>query len=179
MNRVQRYIKVFGKASLLAGALFGLAMGVRVGLWNGLLAGVLFALVWGLLMAIVLIPADLILTRRIPADALDVNQSREFEVQKPQDFVFRSLEQIFSQMRSLKVVTPFPDKGLIRGRTKASWASFGEDIAVEVKALDENRTRVIISSRPATRRTSLDYGTNFRNVEFIEKSIRASSDSPA
>ena len=174
MKRLQRYIKVFGKASLLAGALFGLVMGVRVGLWNGLLVGLLFALGWGLLMAVVLVPLDLILTRKIPIDALDVNQSRELDVPKPQDFVFRSVEQIVTQMRSLRAVTPFSDKGLICARTKPSWASFGEDIVIEVRVLDAGRTRVVISSRPAARHTSLDYGKNFRNVEFIEKSIKAS-----
>ncbi len=68
-------------------------------------------------------------------------------------------------------------KGKIRGKDRPlgridlkagmTWKTWGEVISFDLRRMDENRTRVEVSSGPALRTTLVDYGKNLENVERI------------
>ena len=54
-----------------------------------------------------------------------------------------------------------------------SWKTWGYIISFEVRKIDNDRTQIKVSSRPAVSTTLVDYGSNLENVEkiisFLEK----------
>jgi hypothetical protein len=171
-HKMKRDLRTIGITSLLFGVPITFLLWLRFGA-NGVLAGVLGAIAWAIFMAIALVPLDLWMTRKLPKDALRPNQSREVEVSEPCNEVFELIKSSVAELPFMKSYTAVMEDGVIYGRTKRSWTSFGEDIVIAVNPLNATRTRVKITSRPRLRYTLLDYGKNYRNIEAITHAIKA------
>jgi hypothetical protein len=63
------------------------------------------------------------------------------------------------------------ENGIISAKTRMSWASFGEEIIIEAKAVEGGKTLVKIGSSPVAKFTAIDYGKNFRNVEAVTSKL--------
>jgi hypothetical protein len=53
-----------------------------------------------------------------------------------------------------------------------TWKTFGDVISFEVRKIDNDRTQIKVSSRPAVRRTLVDYGKNLENMEKISSFLK-------
>ena len=54
-----------------------------------------------------------------------------------------------------------------------SWASYGEVIAIEARAVEEGKVLLTISSSPAVKFTAADYGKNARNLQAVFTKLAA------
>ena len=122
-------------------------------------------------MALILIPLDYLMTKKIPVGALNVHQEREIQVKGALDETFHKCAEMLKSCETIKSVSFSKDALLISGRTEASLVSFGEKITLHFQKLTNGIIKIQISSNPVVRFTLLDYGKNFRNVELIRKKI--------
>jgi len=63
--------------------------------------------------------------------------------------------------------------GVITARTRRSFVSFGEQIAIKVTGVGKDSAWIRLSSAPAMKFTVLDYGKNYRNIEAIRRMLRS------
>jgi hypothetical protein len=62
--------------------------------------------------------------------------------------------------------------GPLRARTGTTWASWGENVTVELHpALDGRSTEVVLQSRPVMRATLVDYGKGRSNVNHLARAL--------
>lgn len=171
MKRVKKYIGVFLKVGAFSAILYGLLMSLKIGLWSGVMAGIMFGVSLCAIMAIIFLPIDYLLTKKLPPEALTVHQDRGIQVNGNFDFVFLKCIDILKGFKFIKKVTPLKEKNAISARTKLSLLSFGEDIKLQFEILDQDISKIHIGSRPTYKYTLLDYGKNYKNVELINKAI--------
>ncbi len=171
MRRIKKYIAVFLKVGTFSAILFGLLMSLKIGLWSGVIAGIMFGVSICAIIAIIFLPIDYFLTKKLPHEALNVRQDREIQVKGNFDYVFQKCIDILKSFKIIKIVTPIKEKNSISARTKLSLFSFGEDIKLQFEILDQDISKIHIGSRPTYKYTLLDYGKNYKNVELINKAI--------
>jgi hypothetical protein len=123
-------------------------------------------------MAIFLIPFDYNLTKKLPPEALNVQQERYIEVKVNIEEVFLKVQDILKGFKSLKKMTILKEMLTVSARTKTTYLSFGEKITLKFEMLSDDFVGIHIESCPALRFTLLDYGKNFTNIEYLSKEIR-------
>mgnify|MGYP007088122720 CR=1 FL=1 len=175
MDRAKKYLRGFIVIGALFGLLSSLPLIIKYGLWQGLMGTLIGTVLWTAIMAIIFIPIDYILTRKLPAEALGVQQERSVQVKEGVTQVFEKSIAILKEFKSIKQIDFAKESQNITARTKASIASFGENITLQFKPLNADTTEIHISSCPLVRHTVLDFGKNFRNVEYVTKAITGSS----
>ena len=172
------YIKKYTRGFILVGTFFGLLISLplilKYGLWTGLIGTLMGTLLWTAIMAVIFMPIDYFLTRKLPPEALNVRQERIIHIKGKYDKVFEKSIEILRALKSIKTIDPLKSSQSISARTKASIVSFGEGINLEFKPLSQETTEIHISSCPVAQHTILDFGKNFKNVEFISKEIQNS-----
>ncbi len=171
MKRVKKYMEVFIIMGSLFGILLLLPFILKFGLWKGFIGTLIGTILWTAIMGATFIPIDFLLTRKLPSDASSVRQERVLQVQGEFIRIFEKSFEILRGMKFIKKIEPAEGSQSISARTKASIASFGEDLTLEFKPMDGENTEVYISSCPIVRYTLLDFGKNYRNVERISKAI--------
>lgn len=171
MERVKRYIKIFSKIGIGTSLLFCLLMSLKIGLSQGILAGIIYGIGITILAAAVLIPIDFLLTKNLPSEAYNVRQNREFQVNGDFDTVFQNCVALLDGIDFIKNVTPIKDKKIISALTKTTLISFGEAITLQFIIESKNITKIYLSSSPTFKFTLLDYGKNYKNVDYINKAI--------
>ncbi|MBI4001156.1 MAG: hypothetical protein HY348_05165 [Nitrospira defluvii] len=172
--------KIRGKAlkslvlsSALVGAAIGVMVAIRHGFHVGVTAGAISALGWGVLMAITIICLQLFLTRNLTAEQSQPDQSCEFEVSGSVPAAMGLLVKSLSELRFVCNIVVNEKDGIISARTRRSFVSFGEEIAIKVTGVGKDHVRVTISSVPAMKFTVIDYGKNYRNIESIRRMLRS------
>ncbi len=172
MSRIKKYIRGF----ILIGAVFGLLSSLplilKYGLWTGIIGTLIGTVLWTAIMAVIFIPIDFLLTRKLPPEALSVQQEKTVRIKGEFTHVFEKSIEILKGFKPIKEIEPLIEKQTISARTKASIASFGEDITLQFKPLNQETTEIYISSCPVVRYTLLDFGKNFKNVELISKELQ-------
>jgi len=73
--------------------------------------------------------------------------------------------------KHVKRVEPQKESMLIEARTKQSPYSFGENIKLLFSEMAPQKVTIHISSYPVGRYILLDFGKNYKNVEYIGESI--------
>lgn len=165
----------FRRSMFLSTAFFGIAMGaafgIRAGFWQGIVAGILAAIGWGGLMSLTIGFLHLRATRHLTNEQSQPTQSREFyAAESPSDMIML-LNQALSDLPFIRGVVVDQEQGKIAAKSKMSWASFGEDITVEVSSREAGKILLRISSRPTRSFTVVDYGKNHKNIEEIVKRL--------
>ncbi len=165
------YLKLFLASGIpfgiLSGALssflVGFPVGLIVGLMVGLFAGGLFSLAVGYLHRLSV--------RRMPygepEGAMDVHHVRHVELRLPYDQAFDLCISSLSAVRKGGIRREDRPLGRIDVKAGMTWKTWGDVISFDLRRIDENRTRVEVSSGPALRTTLVDYGKNLENVERI------------
>ncbi|KAF4516168.1 hypothetical protein B566_EDAN000406 [Ephemera danica] len=122
-----------GIIGLLTGVGIGIGVAVQRGLVQGIKAAVVAFFVVGVLMAMIIIPVQVIATRRLTSEECQLNQVREF---KMPGAVLPTLELLYKALSELAFIRDIEmniNGRYITAKTRMSWASFGEVILVEVK----------------------------------------------
>lgn len=139
--------------------------------WKMILAG-------GAGLAILLGMAQFVLSRRTARalgyklGALDVpraSQSAELMVEADAERLGAAVKQALQQVNVTHLQV---DGRKISGVSKVSWSSWGEHVQVQISPVDERRTLLVISSKPAMPTNFIDHGRNLRNVTQVCRTLR-------
>lgn|SRR5208283_1482460 len=173
MERARRYVRTFTIFGLIVGLLIILPAMLKYGFWPGVKASIMITVIGTFIAAIMIIPIDYIMTRKLPSEALHLAQHRELQIKGALNQIFNQCQDILEKIEFIKKVTPSKDKMNISALTKRSLISNGENITLQFHILSQDMTTIDINSRPVVRFTQLDFGKNFRNVESISKMIES------
>ncbi len=130
---------------------------MRGDLEQGVIHGVILGSIMTLVVAIV--------QRFAPKDG--IHQTRTIDLPLSYDHAFDSCLAAIGTALNGKITTQDRASGLIEARTGMTWKSFGEDILITIREMDENLTQIRIASRPSLFITWVDYGKNSENVEKV------------
>lgn len=98
---------------------------------------------------------------------LSVVHQRELRLSLPYEQAFTKCKEAILQLSRITLKQEDYSKGMLIANSRISWESFGENIALDIRAIDENTTQVGFTSRPIVSTTKFDYGKNLENVERI------------
>lgn len=160
---------------LTATLLFGIFQSIRRNSFNGFIDGMVF----GASLALIVVPLIVLLDLSqklkcyLKYNFIDfrVNQERRFIIEDDYSSVLNKLYSILSNHKKIDVYNKDIENGIIEATTKRSWRSFGEDIKINLFKGSEGKVVVIVSSKPRTSLTMIDYSKNFENIETIMKDI--------
>ncbi len=154
---------------------FGLVMGVFYSLLGGLIVGLLVGLfstfLFGGLMSLIAGSLHIHYVRQIRSgeseEALGVHHVRRVELRLPYEEAFDLCISSLNAVKKGRIRREDRPSGRIEAKAGMTWVSWGEVISFDLRRIDENRTRVEVSSRPVLRTTLVDLGKNLENVERI------------
>jgi uncharacterized membrane protein len=126
------YIRIF----LVAAVSTGFYAALRGGLGQGVIHGVVLGGIMTLIMAIV--------QRFAPQDG--IHPTRTIDLPLAYNHAFDSSLAAIGTALNGKVLAQDRLSGLIEARTGLTWKSFGEDVLVTIRELDENHTQIRITA---------------------------------
>jgi hypothetical protein len=169
-SRTKKYVKSLSKISILSAALFALVMSMKIGLLHGIIAGIVFSIVITMLIALIFIPIDYMCTAKLPLEALNVNQERDIKLKGNCDPICTYCAEIVKNTKGVFKID-VSNKCNIVAFTKTTISSFGEVITLHLSQIDQETTNIHIVSQPKYKYTIIDYGKNYKNVEYIINQI--------
>lgn len=158
-------------SSLLTGVGIGIGVAIQRDLVQGMKAAVAAFFVVGVLMGMIIIPVQVIATRKLTSEECQLNQLREFKMAGAVLPVLELLYKALSELTFIRDIEVNKNGRRIAAKTRMSWASFGEVILVEVSDAEEGKVLVKVSSSPALRFTAADYGKNARNLQAMFRKL--------
>jgi hypothetical protein len=170
-----KYIKVFGKLLLYFAIVFGLAVSLRSGLWYGIKAGLEGGILFSGTVYIIYAITNYVSGNRLPPDALDVIQHRDVQVNGTAADLFQKRADVLTRINFIKKASIRKDGLRISAKTKATWASFGENIEVKFETIEPDMVDLHISSYPSLRTTIFNFGKSYKNIEKISRAINDAS----
>ena len=169
--RVKRYMKIFAKLFVML-ALFGWFIeSSSLGVVNGTISAILISLASVSISAIILIPFDYSRTKQLPIEALNVRQKHYIQVKGNVEDIFIKVQDILKNLKNIKKINASREKLIISARTKLTFETCGEKIILKFDTSLKDFVGVYIESCPVVRFTLMDYGYNFKNVEYLAKEI--------
>lgn len=173
-RRSKKYLKGFTIVGVFFFLIVLLPVIPRLGLWRGILLDLIVTILWTIMMAIIFIPLDYLSTRKMPPEALRTHQTRKFKITGDLDRVFNNSLMVLKNFKYIKQINPIKKEQKILARTKKSIYSYGEEITLRFEIINnETAINVFINSQPAFP-ALLDFGKNFKNVEYLSKQIKKS-----
>jgi hypothetical protein len=169
--RIKRYIKIFAKSFVMFAIFAWFIESSDLGVVNGTISAILISLAWVLIMAIIFIPIDYSKTRKLPIEAFNVRQKRYIQVQGNIEDVFFKLQDFLKTLKNIKKVTASRETLVISARTKLTFETFGEKITLKLDTSSKDFVGIYIDSFPVVRFTLMDYGHNFKNIEYLSKEL--------
>lgn len=100
-----------------------------------------------------------------------VRQKREIVVLTNFETAFDLCRQAVSDSGA-KIKSEDPAKKIIKAKTGMNFHSFGTDIDIKLKPINENLTEIEIVTRPTVRTTLVDYGESLKVIEKITEILR-------
>lgn len=85
--------------------------------------------------------------------------------------VFFKVQDFLKTFKNIKKVTTSRKKLVIIARTKLAFETFGEKITFKLDTSSKDFVGINIDSCPVVRSTLMDYGHNFKNIEYLSKEI--------
>lgn len=168
MRAARSYGLPFAGFGIPTGFLAGLAAGVWAGsVTTGLLVGLAGCALMGGFFALFIGTIDLVADRG--SGPAGPRQDISVAVAAGRDLPDRirsSLRQLDAEIRDEDIAG-----GHYVARTRWSWRSFGEDVAVTVTG-DPSAPVARITSRPVVRTTLIDYGKGRGNVQRVADALR-------
>lgn len=113
---------------------------------------------------------------RDTAEDLRVTQKRVFTLDLPYEAAFVACQTSLESLRRGRVGRCDRKKGRIQGVTKGTWRTIGDKILYQLTPIDENRTRVELTSHPLYHATLMDRGSNYDNAERLTATLGVKPD---
>ncbi len=168
------YLKLFLYTGIPYGIFMGIYYSYQGGIYLGCKAGLSSGLLFGCIMSLILGTLHWVFTKRNKSrsenNSTGVHHIRQFELTEKYSKVFEICIQSLEEIKKSKVITEDRRKGLIEAKTGITWKTFGDKIQFVLTKINEDCTKVEVSSRPAVRATLVDYGKNLENIQIIEAS---------
>lgn len=101
----------------------------------------------------------------------DNKHARLIVVDENYTIVFDRVIELLSSYHNFSIEYSDSTTGSIICMAKRSWKSLGETVSLEIEAINDNETKIEISSLPKNKWTLIDYCKNFENVEKFVYSI--------
>ena len=169
------YLKLFLRFGIPVGKLVGVLNSFLIGSPRGLIAGLIAATFAGGVSSIVVGYLHKRSVRRMlygePEGAMEVRHVRHVELRLPYDQAFDLCLSSASAVKKSTIRTEDRSLGRIEAKAGMTRKSWGEVISFDLRRVDENRTRVEVSSKPALWTTLVDGGKNLENVERIAETL--------
>lgn len=173
---MNRYLRLFLATGIPFGIFMGIFYSLRYGFPSGLVDGLFKGIFFGLFMSLILGFLHSRSVKRMPSGksekAIGVHHVRNVELQFPYDKAFNLCIESISLIKKCKIQKEDRSQGKIVAKTGMTWKTWGDVISFEVRKIDNDRTQVLVSSRPAVRTTLVDYGKNLENVERISSFLK-------
>ena len=151
-------------------SLFVVAMCIKIGVLHGIMFGILISIVWTILMALILVPIDYWLTRKLPVEALNVRQERSINLKGEFNSIYVYCVEVIRNIKGVRRIEKDNNPNII-AFTRISMSSVGERISLELSQLDQETINIHIMSQPIIKFTMLDYGKNYKNVESVANQL--------
>ena len=180
---MKRYLKVYLILTPLGCIVFGLIFSFYNGFYVALYRGIIWGLIYGVSFTVI---SYYIHTRaikkkgyEISEKTLDVHQKRKLKLKIPYKVAYYLCLESINSLPKARLQKENRSQGKIDVRTGMSWKTSGDKISFDVQKIDDDRTQVIVSSRPVVRLALMDYGKNLDNVDkisnFLKKNANRSS----
>ena len=182
---MNRYLKLHLKIFLGTGIPFGIFMGIFYSLEYGfplsLVAGLFReGIIFGVFMSLICGFMHSWSVKRMPygksEESLGVYHVRNVELRLPYDKAFNLCIESISSIKKCKIQTEDCFHGKIVAKAGSTWKTWGDVISFKARKIDNGRTQVVVSSRPAMRTTLVDCGKNLENVERISSFLNEQSE---
>lgn len=168
---------------LLSGIPFGLFIGIwyshlygkETGMKGGVLAGIFFGLLTYIILGLLHNQAVKKISDRNSGNHLRNHHIRDFDLQLPYDKAYDHCMKSLSLIKNCTVQNENSSEGKIIAKTGLNWKTWGDTITFDVKRINNNRSRVTVSSRPTAKTTIVDYGKNLENVIKIASYLKENS----
>jgi hypothetical protein len=174
------YLKLFLAAGIPFGIFMGIFYSLQYGFPSGLVAGLFVGILFGVFMSLILGFLHSWSVKRMPSgkseEAMGVHHVRNVELRLPYDKVFNLCVESLRLITKCKIQKEDHSQGKIVAKAGMTWKTWGDIISFEVRKIDNDRTQVMVSSRPAVRTTLVDYGKNLENVERISAFLKEQSE---
>jgi hypothetical protein len=195
------YAKLFLATGIPFGIVMGLLTAIVTDLETGLIEGVRLGVMYGGLMSVVLGTIQMASDRQVTSkysrdDSYNMGSNtltsssavnkvniqnllegvhfvRRIEVPLTYSETFDLCIASVNALKKAKIETRDKMRGLVIARTGVSFKGMGEDITLNVKVVNDNTTKIEVSSKPVLRTTLADLGKNRENVELITDFIRS------
>jgi hypothetical protein len=149
------------------GILFSSLYGVNAGLQGGLMSGLIFGFLMFIILGILHSRAVRKISGATSVESLDTFQSRNIKLPLPFENAFDLCIESLSQIRGCRVQEQDRSRGKIIAKSPVNWKTWGDTISFNLAGTGNEKTDVMISSRPTSWSTIVDYGKNLENVERI------------
>lgn len=175
---MNRNLKIFLSNSLPFGAFMGILFSYLYGLNVGLPGGLISGLIFGFLMFVIL---GFLHTRAVSKisgvtsrESMSTFQDRNIKLHLPFERAFDLCLASLSEIRRSRIQEEDRSCGKIIARSSVNWKTWGDTISFNIAGTGSEETDVMVSSRPTSWSTIVDYGKNLENVEkivsFLQKS---------
>ncbi|HFS68208.1 MAG TPA: hypothetical protein ENK91_11000 [Bacteroidetes bacterium] len=162
------YLKIFIHTGISFGILMAIFNSIQYGFIFGIISGILSGLFFGFFMSLIIGTLHKITTKNNSKEDNKVYQTIKIKLNQSFDEVFDLCLKSLNKLKISKVIKSDFEGKLIQVKTSMSWKSFGEIITFSLIGLNENSTKIIISSKPSLSTTIVDYGKNLENLETIK-----------
>ena len=147
--------------------------------YTGLYWGIIWGLTYGFLFTII---SAYIHTRvikkkgyEISEKTMDVHQKRKLKLKLPYRVAYNLCLESINSLPKARLQKQSISQGKIDVKSGMGWNTLGEKISFGVRKIDDDRTQIIVSSRPVVRTTLIDYGKNLDNVDKISNFLKKRS----
>jgi hypothetical protein len=172
MLRIKKYINVFVKMGVYFGILIYLPLIYKLGIWTGSLITIKYMVLWDVMMAIIIFPADYLSTRKLPKEAIYLHQEREIKINGDFEKIFEQCLNIMKNWKAIKSIKQIKGGKIISARTKMSiWSIGTEEITLNFDIIKEPFIKISIKSQPVMPLALIDFGKNYKYVEWLKEKI--------
>lgn len=168
---------------LLSGIPFGLLMGIwyshlygnQTGIKGGVLAGIFFGILTYIILGLLHNQAVKKISDRSSGNNLRNHHIRVIDLQLPYDKAYDLCLKSLGLIKKCTVQNNNSSEGTIVATTGLNWKTWGDTITFDIKRINNNHSRVTVSSRPTAKTTIVDYGKNLENIKRISAYLRENS----
>lgn len=126
-----------------------------------------------MIFTIIYISIDYLSTRKLPQEAINLHQEREIQIKGDYENVFEQCLHIMEKWKSIKSIKQIKEQMMISALTKMTIYSNAEEITMQFDISNKQLIKIHIKSQPVGRHALMDFGKNYRNVEWIKEKIES------
>jgi hypothetical protein len=175
---MKMYLKCFLLFGIPNGLLIGLIRFYLSGiLWENIIVGFIYFVTGGFIFSFFYVTIHRDKMKEIQKGkseiSFEVNQSRHLELavsmEKAFDICCKSLD-VLGKYKTQKMDGK---DGIIAVKTPLNNMTIRDIVSINLQSIEDNKTKIVVSSQPAYKIICADYGINYINVEKIVKSINS------